>query len=141
MQKEALMHKFALVLLSACLPVALFAQTVEVGEGDWSDIPRMAKDRDVVLGVGAMERVDKIVAAGKCKVIGRKGKIKMLIPFIVKFAPDQSVKRLVVKRIGCPEVEQLAASVALYSAKSGHIKPTGENQTGWYSGVISYILE
>jgi hypothetical protein len=135
------MNKHALILLTALLPAALSAQTVEVGEGDWSNIPRMAKDRDVVLGVSAMERVDKIVAAGKCKAIGRKGNIKMLIPFIVEFGPDQSVRRLVVKRIGCPEVEQLAASVALYSAKSGHIKPTGENQTGWYSGVISYILE
>jgi hypothetical protein len=117
------------------------SQAVEVGEGDWRNIPFLTGNRTVNLGIGAMERVDKIVAAGKCRAIGRRDTIKLLMPFIVEFNPDKSVARLVIKRIGCPEVEQIAASAAVHAAKTGRVVSDGKNDAGWYRGEVSYILE
>jgi hypothetical protein len=130
-----------LVIFAALLAAPLTAQTVETGEGDWRNIPPIGQNMSVALGLGAMERIDKIVNKGACKALGRRGKITMAMPFIVEFNPDKSVARLVVKRIGCPEVEQIAASAALHAAKTGRATPTGVNTAGWYRGEVSYFLE
>ncbi len=130
-----------LVSLATLIAAPLCAQTVEIGEGDWRNIPPIGQNMSVALGLGAMERIDKIVNKGECKPLGRRGKIVMAMPFIVEFNPDRTVARLVVKRIGCPEVEQIAASAALHAAKTGRATPTGVNTAGWYRGEVSYFLE
>lgn len=128
----------AMVILAAA-PAA--AQRVEVADGDWSDFPALDKSQIVSLGDGAMADIDRLVAAGKCSKIGSKKRIRMEIPFIAQFDEKQQVERVMLQRIGCPEVEVIAANAAMYAAKWGRIKPGTSNAAGWYRGMVSYILD
>jgi hypothetical protein len=127
------------IVLSLCA-TPLIAQNVTSGEGDWSGIPELRKNSVVELSSGAQIMIEKVVAQGKCKAVGSKDRVNLALPFLVEFAPDNSVASIMVKRIGCPEVESIAASTALHAAESDSIKPNGDNPAGWYRGEISYIL-
>ena len=122
------------------LAIPLDAQNVSSGEGDWSGIPELSKNRIVELSSGAQNMVEKVVAQGKCKAVGSKNRVNLALPFLVEFAPDNTVASIMVKRIGCPEVESIAASTALIAARAGQIAPNGDNAAGWYRGEVSYIL-
>lgn len=117
------------------------AQRIEVADGDWSDFPALAKSQTVNLGDGAMADIDRLVAAGKCDKIGNKKRIRMEIPFIAQFSENGSVERVMLQRIGCPEVETIAANAAYYAAKGGMIKAGTSNAAGWYRGLVSYVLD
>lgn len=127
----------AIVALAA--PTA--AQRIEVADGDWSDFPTLEKSQTVNLGDGAMNTIDRLVADGKCSKIGSKKRIRMDIPFLVQFVDGAKVERVMLKRIGCPEVESIAANAAYYAAKAGRIRPGTSNAAGWYRGTVSYILD
>ncbi len=127
--------------LAVCLVApTLAAQNVSSGEGDWSNIPELRKNRIVELSSGAQNMIEKVVAQGKCKAVGSKDRVNLALPFLVEFAPDNTVASIMIRRIGCPEVESIAASTALHAAQAGTIKPNGDNAARWYRGEVSYIL-
>jgi hypothetical protein len=135
------MRKVLLAAAVAALTVPVAAQRVEVADGDWSDFPVLEKSQTVNLGDGAMADIDRLVAAGKCSKIGSKKRIRMEIPFLAQFGTGNAVERIMLQRIGCPEVEAIAANAAYYAAKGGRIKPGTSNAAGWYRGSVSYILD
>lgn len=131
--------------LTAVVGVALIAtpiaaHKVETGSGNWSDIPLLARHHNVRLSAQAMANVDALVKAGKCNAIAQGRRINLEMDFLVEFSPDNSIKRVIVEEIGCPEVEQIAATATSQAATKGWLKPTGENESGWYRGAISYQL-
>ena len=134
--KTTLGTAICLALLSA----PLSAHSVEKAKGDWADIPLLARHHTVRLNAQAMAGVDAVVAEGKCGIIGNDRRINLDMDFLVEFARDNSVKRVIVQEIGCPEVEQIAATATSQAATKGWLKPTGENETGWYRGSITYQL-
>jgi hypothetical protein len=125
----------------ALLAVPAAGQRIEVADGDWSDFPALEKSQTVNLGDGAMADVDRVVAAGKCDKIGNKKRIRMEIPFIAQFGDSGKVERVMLSRIGCPEVETIAANAAYYAAREGLIKSGTSNPAGWYRGLVSYVLD
>lgn len=136
------MRSLLLAAALAALAIPAAAQRVETADdGDWSDFPALDKSQTVNLGDGAMADIDRLVAAGKCDKIGNKKRIRMTIPFIAQFTSSGAVERVMLQRIGCPEVEAIAANAAYYAAKDGRIKPGTSNQAGWYRGSVSYILD
>ena len=137
------MRPLLLTALFALAATPLAAQRVEVADADndWADFPALAKSMTVNLGDRAMADIDRLVAAGKCKAIGNKKRIRMQIPFLVQFGDTGSVDRVMLKRIGCPEVESIAASAALYAAQDGRIRQGSGNAAGWYRGSVNYMLD
>jgi hypothetical protein len=137
------MRPIFLIALIPLLAVPAAAQRVEVADADnnWSDFPALSKSMTVNLGDGAMADIDRLVASGKCKSIGNKNRIRMDIPFLVQFSPNGAVERVMLKRIGCPEVEGIAANAAYYAARDGRIKAGSGNAAGWYRGAVNYILD
>ena len=135
------MRRLLIAAVFAAISIPATAQRVEVADGDWSDFPALEKSQIVNLGDGAMADIDRIVAAGKCSKIGNKRRIRMDIPFLVQFTGAEKVERVMLQRIGCPEVEGIAANAAYYAAKTGRIKPGTSNAAGWYRGSVSYILD
>lgn len=125
------------ILLSAPLE----AHGVETAKGDWSDIPLLARHHTVRLSNDAMESIDALVDAGKCDAISMGRGINLDMDFLVEFDPQNIIKRIVVERIGCPEVEQIAATATSQAASKGWLKPTGQNDAGWYRGSITYQLK
>lgn len=134
--KPTLGTAIGLALISA--PLA--AHSVETAKGNWTDIPLLARHHTVRLNEQAMAGVDAAVAEGKCSAISQGKRINLDMDFLVEFAPDNSIKRVIVEEIGCPEVEQIAATATSQAASKGWLKPTGENETGWYRGSITYQL-
>ena len=84
-----------------------------------------------------MQGVDAALTNECSKRQRRNQPIDVDVPFLVEFAPDNSVRRVVVQRLDCPAAEQIIGSAVLRLAKSGEFRPTGENQTGWYRGQFT----
>lgn len=124
----------------ALLATPLAARSVESAKGDWSDIPLLARHHTVRLSDAAMADIDALAAAGKCKAIGTRDRIDLDLDILVEFARDNSIKRVIIEDIGCPEVQAIAATAASQAADKGWLRPTGENDAGWYRGSISYAL-
>lgn len=124
------------------LSSALMASaTVEVSSCNWSNIPLLFKPASVRLSDNAMETIDQLVAGGKCNAIGNRKRINLDMDFLVQFGKNDAIKRVIVEKIGCPEVEQIVATATAQAADKGWLKPTGENDAGWYRGAITYRLQ
>jgi hypothetical protein len=132
--------KTAIGISLALLTAPLAAHSVETAKGNWTNIPLLARHHTVRLSDDAMATIDAIATSGKCRVIGNGKRIDLDMDFLVEFARDNSIKRVIVEQIGCPEVEQIAATATSQAADKGWLKPTGENETGWYRGSITYEL-
>jgi hypothetical protein len=132
------------ILLAAS--AALFVQTasaqsVEVAEGDWSDIPAAELARGpAFISDESMTKIDKLLAAGKCKSVGDRKFVNLNVPILVQFDRSNQVQKIVVRRIGCPEVEAIVGGIAVGRAQLGYYKSTGVNQAGWYRSEVSYSL-
>jgi hypothetical protein len=137
------MRPIILIALLALTASPVAAQRIEVAdaENDWKDFPALSKSMTVNLGDGAMADIDRLVAEGKCSVIGNKKRIRMDIPFLVQFDDEGRAERVMLKRIGCLEVESIAANAAYYAARNGRIKAGNGNPAGWYRGSVNYILD
>lgn len=125
-------------MLSIALILTASAATIEAASGNWSNIPPMPATTQMMLGASAMKSIDAAARQGKCPVIGDRNRVRLDMPVLVQFGSGKDVKRVIVSKIGCPEVEQIVGNAALHSANAGRFRPTGENQTGWYRGRISY---
>lgn len=133
------MIRILLATSAALLSQAALAQTVEVAEGDWSDIPAAAlADGPAFISDQSMTRIDKLLAAGKCPSVGNRKRADLNVPILVQFDRGDQVQKIVVRRIGCPEVEAIVGGIAAGRAKQGYYRSNGKNQTGWYRSEISY---
>jgi hypothetical protein len=135
------MIRILLAASAALLSQAAFAQSVEVAEGDWSSIPDAAvADGPAYISEQSMTRIDRLLSAGKCPSVGNRKYVNMNVPILVQFDGGDQVQKIVVRRIGCPEVEAIVGGIATGRAKRGYYKSTGKNQAGWYRSEISYSV-
>src|SRR5688572_32216813 len=86
--REVSMKRFlaaaALLLGSA----AASAATIEVGTGDWSNIPEMRQIVDSI-DSNTVAAIHETIESGECVIEGqRKGDLDMTVPFLVQFAAD-----------------------------------------------------
>jgi hypothetical protein len=126
---------------AALLAQTALAQSVEVAEGDWSDIPAVGVAKGpAFISDQSMARIDKLLAAGKCPSVGSRKYVNLNVPILVQLDGGDQVQKIVVRRIGCPEVESIVGGIAAGRAKQGYYKSTGQNQTGWYRSEISYSV-
>lgn len=127
--------------LALCLAVPAFAQSVEVADGNWAGIPEVAPvDQNVRMTDQSMKRIERIVQTGDCPAIGRRDRVRMNAPFLVQFGAGGAAEKIVVKRMGCPEVESIIGGIVAARLKAGFYRPTGINQTGWYQSRLEYQL-
>jgi hypothetical protein len=135
------MIRIMLVASAVLLSQAAPAQSIDVAEGDWSDIPSAGLAKGpAFISEQSMGRIDKLLAAGKCPSIGNRKYVNLNVPILVQFDGGDQVQKIVVRRIGCPEVEAIVGGIAAGRAKQGYYRSTGKNQTGWYRSEISYSV-
>ena len=135
------MIRILLTVSAALLSQAAVAQSVEVAEGNWSDIPFANKANiPEFISEKSMNNIDRLVGNGKCDVAGNRKRIDLKVPFIMQFDNRGVAQRVVLQRLGCPEVESVVAGIVLGRLKQGFYKPTGSNGAGWYRSEISYSL-
>jgi hypothetical protein len=130
-----------LLLLSlACMSAPSAAQQVEVGEGNWSAIPQVRIAGHGRMSDRALDSAAELLGRGGACATGTS-KIDMTVPFLLEFDPDgQKVRRVVVRRSGCPALEKLIGGVVLTLAKQGEYRASGENLAHWYRGQISFAI-
>lgn len=127
----------ALTLLLASAPAA--AQTVEVAESDWSYLPQMRHVSNNHLDDIALAGVHDVISRGDCELPGqRKDNVDLTVPFAAQLSSDGKVNRLVLKKLGCPEIEGIVAGALLEMLKGGDYQIASRNAEGWYQGQFSF---
>jgi hypothetical protein len=116
------------------------AQQVEVAEGNWSDIPQVRAAGHGRMSDRALDKAAQLLGRdGPCAT--GKSTIDMTVPFLLEFEPQgRAVRRIVVHKAGCVELEKLVGGVVLTLAQNGEYRPTGENLAHWYRGQISFAI-
>ena len=135
-----MMKHFLIMAAVACGSFAASAQSVEVAAGDWTDIPEIRAAGIQQMSVEAVDEAEQLLSKGGPCAQGESRRIDMTVPFMIEFGPNRSVKRIIVRRLGCPQLETLMGGVVKQLALAGEYKPTGENQANWYRSQISFSL-
>ena len=79
------------------------AQSVEVGTGDWTDLPWVYQEGHFRMTAAMVDRVHEIARQGTCTVPGMSARrLDLTVPVIIQFGAGNSVERLVVEEYGLP---------------------------------------
>ena len=122
------------IFAAAMLAVTPTQAQVSVATGNWDNIPLATKRGNKAFSAFAMTKVDAALTS-QCRQRERRNQqFDFTVPFLIEFAPDKSVRRVVIQKMDCPQAEALIGGAVLELAKTGEYQPTGENQTNWYRG-------
>ena len=114
------------------------AATIEVGTGDWSNIPEMRQLVDSI-DSNTVAAIHETIESGECKIEGqREGDLDMTVPFLVQFDANGSVQRLVIEKMGCAKAEGILAGALLKLIDRGGFRPVGGMQQGWFRSQVSF---
>jgi len=126
----------AMALLLGSTPAS--ATTVEVGTGDWRNVPMMQHFGEA-LDSNSVAAIYEMVESGECVMPGqRKGKLDMTVPFIVLFTPSGTVDRLVIEKMGCTKAEGIIAGALLKLIDARAFRPSRGRREGWFKGEVSF---
>lgn len=126
----------AMVLAAAA---SAAAQDVDVGTGDWSAIPPVEAAGQYRMGDAQMDRIDRIAADGGCRVEGlARSAVDLRVPFVIRFGTGGAAEQVVLRDLGCPQLERLLGLVVLQLVGAGEYRAPSPGSEGWYRGEISY---
>jgi hypothetical protein len=126
----------AMALLLGTAPA--MATSVEVGTGNWSNIPRLRQTVDS-LDSNAVAAIYEMVESGQCVIEGqRKGKLDMTVPFLLQINASGVVERLVIEKMGCDKAEGVLAGAILKMIDHGSFRPSGGMREGWFRSQVSF---
>ena len=124
----------ALLLLAAASP-----DTVDVGKFDPSAFPSAVKVDRRMPQEELTARADRIMQSGRCSFPGQSAdRYSIDVPYAVLLQPSGEVSKVVVKQIGCPELELLTGEVAQELAKARDFRPTKAPAEQWYVSEVYY---
>lgn len=133
------MKRLAIGMGLALAASAANAQSVEVGEGDWSNVPAIRSQGNLTMSPWQMTQIENLARAGTCQVEGlRRGRVDLTIPFVIQFNATGQIERIVLRNQRCPQLEGIVGGAVLRLAQAGEFRPTGENAAGWYRSQISF---
>ena len=133
----------AAALLAAAMPAYAMAPaassgvTVEVATGDWSNVPWMKSSPFNIITPQIVGLIHESFERDKCRLEGQsKKRLNLDLPFLVEFGESGEVKGLVLRKIGCPAVESLLASVLLKQVQAGDYRAPPGQAVGWYRSQV-----
>lgn len=131
-----------LSLLIAAMLLASAAQPeirVDVGKVDLATLPALENSGPEVPTRAMVERVERILASGHCKIRGNTSRrFDIDVPFALLLEEDGSASQVVVSDLGCPELETFAGIVALEMANRRYLQPAGEAKGQWYGSILNF---
>ena len=114
------------------------AATIEVGTGDWSNIPEMRQMVDSI-DSNTVAAIHEAIESGECVIEGqREGDLDMTVPFLVQFDKNGTVQRLVIEKMGCAKAEGILAGALLKLIDRGGFRPVGGMHEGWFRSQVSF---
>ena len=134
------MKKLAFLAVSlAALAAPAAAQTVETGTTEWDKLPPAKIGSDDVDYNRLVRWAATELANPACKGTGmRPTKFDIDEPYAVLVEPTGEVKRIIVREMGCPGLNTVIGSTLVDMVKRGKFRPTGQQQTLWYGGRLSF---
>lgn len=134
------MKKLIGMAILATAATSVQAQQVDVGTGDWSNLPRARVVGNANVGQAVAAEVERIGRDRSCQVAGLgPRRVDIAIPFVLEIDSSQQVQRIVVKDIGCPELETLLGRVVQRLASIGEY--SGTEGPGWYRSVLELSVD
>ena len=116
------------------------AQQVDVGTGDWTQLPTARNLRSMTISEAAMQRVEAIGRRRTCAVPGLgPRRISLSVPFTIRFDEERRAQRIVLRDLGCPELETVLGRVVQGMAARGAYAPSGG--PGWYRNALEFTIE
>jgi hypothetical protein len=86
-----------------------------------------------------IQRVEKMISDGTCTLAGQHDRrFNVNIPFAVATEPARQVKKVVVEKLGCPQLEILVAQIVIDQAKRGDFQPEFQQGEHWYVGELGF---
>jgi hypothetical protein len=121
------------------LLVAAASVPIEVGQFNPQAFPDAKKVDRRIPQEELTARVDRILKRGECTIPGQtKAEYAITVPYAVRIAPSGQVSKIVVKEMGCPQIELLTGQLARELAKAGDFKPTSNTAEQWYVSEAYY---
>jgi len=118
---------------------AAAAPTLETGNGDWSNIPRMSPRGSATIDTDVVTAMIGLVDSGECNIPGqRPGRISMSVPFLTKFDAQGVAERVVIRPVGCTRADGLLAGEVRRMLETRIFRPEGGEQEGWFRGEIAF---
>jgi hypothetical protein len=134
------MRLFAFGLSLLLASTAASAQSIESALGDWSDVPTIEPRGATRISNLSLDRLHELAAQEVCEVPGfHRRQIDLSVPVLIQFTPENTVERVIIRKLGCDQLETLVGGVVLELARAGEYRPTGENQERWYRSEFSFV--
>ena len=131
----------ALSLLVAALSVPAAAVTVESATGDWTKLPQLSQRGYDHLSEKMQAKLYEIAESKQCPSFAlNQGRLDLRIGFATQYAPDGTLSRLILPKLGCPEAESVAGGAVLEMIQAGDYAPTGKSANGWYQGTLGFTF-
>jgi hypothetical protein len=126
-----------MTLIAASEPPAAIVQAVT---GDWSQLPPLQQRGYEHLNMKVMVRLHEIASNGQCRLPGfYQEKLDLRLSFAAQFAPDGTLRKVLIPRLNCPEAEGIVGGALLEMVHGGDYRPTGKNPDGWYQGSFAFF--
>jgi hypothetical protein len=127
-------------MISALLLVAASASNpIYIGTFNPADFPNAVKVDRRMPQEDLTARADRVMKAGRCQFPGQSvDRYSITIPYAVRIDPAGDVTRLVVKDVGCPELELLTGEVANELSKARDFRRTKTAEEQWYVSEVYY---
>ena len=127
-------------MISALLFLAAATSNpINVGKFDPSQFPNAVKVSRRMPQEELTARADRIMQSGRCSFPGQSAdRYSIDVPYAVLLQPTGEVSQVVVKEIGCPELELLTGEVANELAKARDFRPTKAPSEQWYVSEVYY---
>jgi hypothetical protein len=121
------------------LAVTTSSESIDVGKFDPSAFPNAVKVSRRMPQEELTARADRIMQSGRCTFPGQTvDQYSIDVPYAVLLQPSGEVSKVVVKEVGCPELELLTGEVANELAKARDFRPTKARTDQWYVSEVYY---
>jgi hypothetical protein len=118
---------------------AAASNPIEVGRFDSSAFPNAVKVDRRMPQEELTARADRIMQSGRCSFPGQTvDEYAIDVPYAVLLQPWGEVSKVVVKEVGCPELELLTGQVANELARAHDFRPTKAAAEQWYVSEVYY---
>lgn len=116
------------------------APTVDVGTGNWSALPEARVIGNVHIGSAVADEVARIGRERSCQVAGLgRDSVDLTVPFVLEFDDAGRVQRIVLRDIGCPELETLLGRAVQRLADLREYRPSAG--PGWYRSALELSVD
>src|SRR5689334_3422321 len=127
------------LLLAAASAPAAAAVTVETANGDWSKLPQLSQRGYDHLSEKMQAKLFEIADSKQCpSFVLKSDRLDLRVSFAVQYGPDDTLTRIVMPKLDCPEAESVLGGTLLEMLQAGDYAPTGKSRNGWYQGGLGF---